>query len=50
MLFFPYTWVKVFRIIPEFRTLRLVRLKMHNSAGNNNFSDLVSIYLKVFDH
>ena len=23
LLFFPYTWVKVFRIIPEFRILRL---------------------------
>ena len=23
---------------------------MLNSAGNNSFSDLVSVYLKVFDH
>ena len=37
-------WMKVFRIIPEFRILRL------NFAGNNSFSDLVSVYLKVFDH
>ena len=42
-------WVKVFRIIPEFRILK-VSLKMLNSAGNNGFSDLVSVYLKVFDH
>ena len=35
-------WVKVFRIIPEFRILRLVSLKMLNFAGNNSFSDLVS--------
>ena len=47
------TWVKVFRIIPEFRILRLtfhkVSLKMLNSADNNSFSDLVSVYLKVID-
>ena len=24
--------------------------KMMNSAGNNSFSDLVSVYLNVFDH
>ena len=42
--------MKVFRIIPEFRILRLkVSHKMLNSAGNNSFSDLVSVYLKVFD-
>ena len=35
------TWVKVFRI-PEF--------KMLNSADNISFSDLVTVYLKVFDH
>ena len=48
--------MKVFRIIPEFRILRLtfnrtptmkVSLKMLNSAGNNSFSDLVSVYLNV---
>ena len=27
-----------------------VSLKMLNSTGNNSFSDLVSVYLKVFDH
>ena len=27
-----------------------VSLKMLNSADNNSFSDLVSVYLKVFDH
>ena len=48
--------MKVYRIIPEFRILRLtfhrksVSLKMLNSAGNNSISDLVSVYLKVFDH
>ena len=43
----PLTLVKVFTINPEIRILRL--LKMLNSADNNSFSDLVSIYLKVFD-
>ena len=47
------TWGKVFKIIPEFRILHLnfpkkVSLKMLNSAGYNIFSDLVSIYLKVY--
>ena len=37
---------EVFRIIPEFRILRQVSLKMLNSAGNNSFSDLVSVYLR----
>ena len=27
-----------------------VSLKILNSAGNNSFSDLVSVYLKVLDH
>ena len=27
-----------------------VSLKMLNSAGNSSFSDLVSVYLKVFYH
>ena len=27
-----------------------VSFKMLNSAGNNSFSDLVSVYLNVFDH
>ena len=45
------TWVKVFKIIPDFRFLRLkVRLKILNFADNDNFSDLVPVYLKVFDH
>ena len=51
------SWVKVSRIIPEFKILRLkadfpqkVSLKMLNSGGNNSFSDLVSVYLKVSDH
>ena len=39
-----------FRIIPEFRILRLTYLKMLNSTGNNSFSDLVSVYVKIFDH
>ena len=34
---------EIFMIIPEFKILL-------NSAGNNSVSDLVSIYLKVFDH
>ena len=44
-----YTWVKVFRIITGFRILRL-SLKMLNFVDNNYFSDLVSVYLKVFAH
>ena len=36
-----YACVKVFRIIPEFRML--------NSACSTSFSDLISVYLKVFD-
>ena len=43
------TWVKVFRIVTEFRILAdfplKVSLKMLNSAGNNSFSDLGSVYL-----
>ena len=27
-----------------------VSLKMLNSPDNNGFSDLVSVYIKVFDH
>ena len=42
--------MKVFRIIPDFRILKLVSLKMLNSAGNYRFSDLVSVCLMVFDH
>ena len=43
--------MKVFRIIPEFRILGLTfHRKMLNSADNDSFSDLVSVYLKVFDH
>ena len=34
--------------IPEFRNNSI--FKMLNSAGNNSFSDLVSVHLKVFDH
>ena len=44
--------MKVFKNFPEFRILSHGKsgLKMLNSAGNNSFSDLVSVYLKVFDH
>ena len=41
-------WMKVLRIIPEFRILRLTFHRKLYSAGNNSFSDLVSVYLKVF--
>ena len=42
-------------IIPEIRILRLtfyvkVSLKMLISADNDSFSDLISVYLTVFDH
>ena len=52
-----FTWVKVFRIIPEFRILKLtfhrksaVSLKILNQADSNCFSDLFSVYLMTFDH
>ena len=52
-----HTWVKVFRIIPEFRILPNRFLTPSIVAQNakfcrlyNSFSDLVSVYLKVFDH
>ena len=35
-----YSWIQDFE----------ADLKMLNSAGNNSFSDLVSVYLKVFGH
>ena len=42
--------MKVFRIIPEFRILRRTFHGKSNCEDNNNFSDLGSVYLKVFDH
>ena len=47
-----FSWVKVFRIIPEFRILRLTFhfLKMLNSADYYRFSDLFSVCLKTIDH
>ena len=49
------SWVKVYRIIPESRILRLtfqrkVGLKMLNLADYNSFSDLFPVYLKTIDH
>ena len=41
------TWVKVFRIIPEFRILRLT---FHKYADSYGFFDLISVYLKTIDH
>ena len=35
---------------PEFRILRLTFHRMLNSVDDNSFSDLVSVYLNVFDH
>ena len=47
------TWMKIFRIIPEFRILRLtfwkVSLKMLNKANYNSFSDVFSVCLKTID-
>ena len=47
--------MKVFRIIPEFRILRLdfpqkVSLKILNLADSYGFFDLISGYLKTIDH
>ena len=44
------TWVKVFRIVPEFRILRLISLKLLNFADSNSFFDLFSVYLNTIDH
>ena len=49
--------VKVFRIIPEFRILRLT-LTFHRKSGSkmlnwrdyNRFSDSYSVFLKAIDH
>ena len=41
-----YSWIQDF----EADFPQKVGLKMLNSADNNSFSDLVSVYLKVFDH
>ena len=47
-----FSWVKVFRSIPEFRVLRLtlVSLKMLNSADFNSFFDLFTVHLWAIDH
>ena len=48
--------MKVFRIIPEFRILRLtfhrnkISLKFLNCADANRLFDLFSVYLKKIDH
>ena len=44
--FQDYSWMQDF----EADFPKSVSLKMLNSAGNYSFSDLVSVYLKVFDH
>ena len=44
--FQDYSWIQDFEAdFPE-----KFSLKMLNSAGNNSFSNLVSVYQKVFDH
>ena len=45
-----FTWVKVFRIIPEFRILRLTFHRKSASKCNNSFTDLFSVCLWTFDH
>ena len=45
-----YSWVKVFRIIPEFRIFEADSLKMLKSADGNSFLHLVSVSLKVLHH
>ena len=44
--FQDYSWIQDFDADFPYK----VSLKMLNSAGNNSFTDLVSVYLKVFDH
>ena len=42
-----HAWVKVFRIIPDFRMLRLTfRRNIRNLAYYNSFSDIFTAYLK----
>ena len=44
-------WVKVFRIIPEFKILRLkVSHKMLNWRNYNRFSYLYTVCLKTIGH
>ena len=44
--FQDYSWIQDF----DADFLWKVNLKILNSAGNNSFSDFVTIYLMVFDH
>ena len=43
--FQDYSWIQDFEA-----DFQKVGLKMLNSAGNNSFSDLVSVSIKLFDH
>ena len=45
-IFQDNSWIQDF----EADFLKKVSLKMLNSADYNSFSELVSVYLKVFDH
>ena len=50
-----YAWVKVFRIIPEFRILRLTFYRKSASKSRireikNSFSDLFSVCLQAIGH
>ena len=44
--FQDYSWIQDF----EADFPKKISLKILNSEGYNSFSDLVSVYLKVFDH
>ena len=47
--FVIHIWIKLFRIIPEFRILKVI-LKMLNWGEYSRFSDLYSVCLKKTDH
>ena len=44
------TWVKIFRINPEFRSLRLTSLKILNWTDFHRFSDWFQDYLNAINH
>ena len=50
MVLLPYAWVKVFRIIPEFRILRLTFHRKSALKDYSNNSPLFSVSLKTIDH
>ena len=48
--FFIHAWVKVFRIIPEFRILRMTKIPQKVSLKMLNKGDYNSFSVQTFDH